>query len=759
MSENRKERSDSEAIQVRGMEVLLQQNAALEKEVERLCADLDEITHGVHKKGYLFKWREQEIYYAAKWGMRYFVLQGNQISYYGDENDYKPRRTIDLSKCFVREDGKKKGGLYHVFSIHLGNVETYNPDDQFNNTLLLRLSTKSAADAAQWIETLEQACSMKDRRYRVNSTGENSPKQEQDDENDGQDWGNVAIETEQLKDDASYPLAAEVMKRVASGSLVLKKSKSRQSFLKKKANDNFTSSGSRISELAKGSWSPKKPNSKTKTDIHKIFPGFKPMHLQNLMSPLSSENRAGEINYRGFFNLGVLILVISHFDLIVNNMLKYGLKITLPFITATPTFAETCTADICPDQGIPVYINIPLALFSWFTSISANYSLELIASRGYFSENVIFFLNFIISMCHFIFPCLFVWRSVAHPMAKMVYLFQSVIIWMKLFSYAHANRDLRKNYFRSKQRELESLQSSISKDSTDEKLEIYPSLTADKPGQLKRSSSGALSEKEVIEHILSEIKDLQPPFLLYPQNLTFKNLLYFCVAPTLCYQLNYPRSEKIRWSHVLTLVLRIVFVGLLIVFSFEQYIRPTLEGTVIPISELNVPMILERLLKLSIPNTYVWLLGFYVYFHLWLNLLAELTRFGDRQFYKEWWNARTVDAYWRLWNLPVHYWITRHFYKPLLRRGVSKMLGFVLVFAFSALLHEVIISLPFHTISFHAFFGMLGQVPLIMITKYLDRKFDNSFLGNAFFWMAFCIVGQPMGIIMYYYDMWKQSEL
>ena len=31
--------------------------------------------------------------------------------------------------------------------------------------------------------------------------------------------------------------------------------------------------------------------------------------------------------------------------------------------------------------------------------------------------------------------------------------------------------------------------------------------------------------------------------------------------------------------------------------------------------------------------------------------------FGDRLFYRDWWNANTIEAYWRLWNLPVHYWM------------------------------------------------------------------------------------------------------
>jgi len=102
------------------MEILLQQNAALEKEVERLNMELDEATAGVQKKGYLYKWREREIYYAAKWGLRYFILQGNKISYFANEHDNRPRRTIDLSNCYIRDEGRKKG--HHIFSVYLGST-------------------------------------------------------------------------------------------------------------------------------------------------------------------------------------------------------------------------------------------------------------------------------------------------------------------------------------------------------------------------------------------------------------------------------------------------------------------------------------------------------------------------------------------------------------------------------------------------------------------------------------------------------------
>ena len=50
---------------------------------------------------------------------------------------------------------------------------------------------------------------------------------------------------------------------------------------------------------------------------------------------------------------------------------------------------------------------------------------------------------------------------------------------------------------------------------------------------------------------------------------------------------------------------------------------------------------------------------------------CEVLRFGDRVFYKAWWNATDFETYWRTWNLPVHYWIVRHSYFPLLRHVTS----------------------------------------------------------------------------------------
>jgi hypothetical protein len=53
---------------------------------------------------------------------------------------------------------------------------------------------------------------------------------------------------------------------------------------------------------------------------------------------------------------------------------------------------------------------------------------------------------------------------------------------------------------------------------------------------------------------------------------------------------------------------------------------------------------------------------------------------------------------------------------------------------------------------------MMGQLPLVMITKFLYRKFPGSSIGNFLFWVSFCVVGQPMAILLYSID-YKYAQL
>jgi hypothetical protein len=74
------------------------------------------------------------------------------------------------------------------------------------------------------------------------------------------------------------------------------------------------------------------------------------------------------------------------------------------------------------------------------------------------------------------------------------------------------------------------------------------------------------------------------------------------------------------------------------------------------------------------------------------------------------------------------------------------------------------LSLPFHRdippVSLsrpHAFFLSSSHLIPFILTG-IDKRFDNPFLGNIIFWFVFCIVGQPMGFLLYSFDIWKLQQ-
>lgn len=264
-----------------------------------------------------------------------------------------------------------------------------------------------------------------------------------------------------------------------------------------------------------------------------------------------------------------------------------------------------------------------------------------------------------------------------------------------------------------------------------------------------------LSMKIISYHLVNaELRQLKMPGLYpkcpYPSNITISNLLYFMMAPTLCYQPVYPRTERIRKKFLIKRLLELIACLGVIHLLTEQYALPTVQNSMRTISDMDWIGILERLLKLSVSSLYIWLVSFYALFHSFLNAFAELIQFGDRAFYKAWWNATSIDEYWRLWNAPVHQWLKRHVYGPLVARGWSAQSARLVIFALSAAAHEFLIAVPTNVIQGWAFLGMMLQIPLIHVTTWYMAKHPHSSFGNYFFWISFCILGQPMCVLLYY---------
>lgn len=71
-------------------------------------------------------------------------------------------------------------------------------------------------------------------------------------------------------------------------------------------------------------------------------------------------------------------------------------------------------------------------------------------------------------------------------------------------------------------------------------------------------------------------------------------------------------TTDVHWS---TYFLVRIFCQMLKYF-FLQYINPIVQNSQHPL-KANFLYAIERILKLSVPNTYVWLCMFYSFFHLW----------------------------------------------------------------------------------------------------------------------------------------------
>jgi diacylglycerol O-acyltransferase-1 len=80
-----------------------------------------------------------------------------------------------------------------------------------------------------------------------------------------------------------------------------------------------------------------------------------------------------------------------------------------------------------------------------------------------------------------------------------------------------------------------------------------------------------------------------------------------------------------------------------------------------------------------------------------------------------------MNEYWRLWKKPIHNFLVRHIYYPLLRKGYSKEFALFVVFFFSALGHEYWASVPLNFFTGWTMIFFVMQAPLMILQKKIDK--------------------------------------
>lgn len=196
--------------------------------------------------------------------------------------------------------------------------------------------------------------------------------------------------------------------------------------------------------------------------------------------------------------------------------------------------------------------------------------------------------------------------------------------------------------------------------------------------------------RENVPRVLSSAKEKSGPVV--PQ---LNQYLYFLFAPTLIYRDKYPRNPVIRWGYVATKFMQVLGCLFYAYYVFVRLCIPQFRS-------ISLQLFDRRALVLGVfnsilPGVLVLFLAFFAFLHCWLNAFAEMLRFADRMFYKDWWNSTSFANYYRTWNVVVHDWLYYYVYQDFLWMSGKRFRAAAMLFVFtmSAVVHEYILAVCF----------------------------------------------------------------
>lgn len=225
--------------------------------------------------------------------------------------------------------------------------------------------------------------------------------------------------------------------------------------------------------------------------------------------------------------------------------------------------------------------------------------------------------------------------------AQVFFILHTLTLLMKMHSYAFYNGHLSETEHRLSaldKPEPSSLSAAVR----------YPRSESLSMEESTESDNGKEYEsKQTISKLRSDLAtELTSPLgqVSYPQNLTVYNYMDYLLCPTLCYELEYPRTKEIRWMEVFFKTLAIFGCIFLLTHVSEEFIVPVLDESGERMQGLSsksekILVLAETISMLLLPFMITFLLVFLVIFEYTLNAFAEITRFADRKFYADWWNS------------------------------------------------------------------------------------------------------------------------
>lgn len=225
----------------------------------------------------------------------------------------------------------------------------------------------------------------------------------------------------------------------------------------------------------------------------------------------------------------------------------------------------------------------------------------------------------------------------------------------------------------------------------------------------------------------------------YPQNLTLCNCVDYMLCPTLCYELEYPRTERINYLELFWKTLAVFGCIFLLTITSDEFILPVLHDASLRLDYIHstsetLLILAETISLLLFPFMVTFLLVFLVIFEYVLGAFAEITCFADRHFYSDWWNSCDWLEFSREWNIPVHHFLRRHVYgasRPYMSRNMSTLVTFLL----SALGHELVMGCITKKLRGYGFLAQMLQLPIVALQRTRWVKGKRLF-NNICFWIS-----------------------
>jgi sterol O-acyltransferase len=319
--------------------------------------------------------------------------------------------------------------------------------------------------------------------------------------------------------------------------------------------------------------------------------------------------------------------------------------------------------------------------------------------------------------------------------AQVYFALHTLTFLMKMHSYAFYN-----GHLSEAERRLRELDQPETADLAE--AVKYPSS----PSRLQEfGSDSSPEERESLEQLTQLRQDLATELtsplgqVTYPQNLTLYNYVDYILCPTLCYELEYPRTANIRWLELFYKTLAVFGCIFLMITISEEFITPVLAESAIRLKVVHTfsdrsLILAETTSLLLFPFMITFLLVFLVIWEYILGAFAEITCFADRHFYSDWWNSSDWLEFSREWNIPVYHFLRRHVFFSS-KTYFSTSMAMAITFLVSALGHELIMGCITKKLRGYGFVAMMLQLPIVALQRSPLIR-GRWVFNNAAFWSS-----------------------